>query len=304
MTTVVPTRQETRLAPMVIVALTIVYIVWGSTYLAIELTLATLPPIIMTGMRFLAAGLILMTFLLTRGYHLPTAKQWRNCAIVGGLMLGGCVGGIAIAQQSISSGLAAVGIATVPMWTALLGGAFERKWPNSFEITGIAFGFAGVILLNVHGGIAGESKGAVIIVVAAICWSIGSVLSQHLDLPEGPVAYGGEMLAGGVITAAAGLVVFGEHVSNTAPDADAVWSWIYLVVAGSLLAYTAYMYLLRTVRIALATSYTLVTPIVAVLLGAVVLSEKIDVFTLLAVIAVMVGVGFIFRGRVVKVASS
>lgn len=286
---------------MVIVALGIVYVVWGSTYLAIELTLDTLPPYLMTGMRFIAAGVVLMTFLLIRGYRLPTLKQWRNCAIVGGLMLGGCVGGIAIAQQSISSGLAAVGIATVPVWTALLGGAFDRKWPNSYEVTGIAFGFAGVILLNIHGGIAGESKGAIIIVVAAICWSIGSVLSQHLDLPDGPVAYGGEMLAGGAITALAGVLVFGEGFGTTErSDADAIWAWVYLVVAGSLLAYTAYMYLLKTVRMALATSYTLVTPIVAVLLGAIVLSENIDAFTLLAVIAVMCGVGFIFKGRLVK----
>ncbi len=292
------TKQQSSLTPMVIGALVIVYIVWGSTYLAIDLTLATMPPFIMTGMRFLAAGIILATFLLIRGYKLPTAKQWRNCAIIGTLMQGGCVGGIAIAQQSITSGLASVGIATVPIWTALLAGAFTRRWPNQFETIGIAFGFAGVILLNVEGGISGASKGAIIIVVASLCWSIGSVLSQHVDLPAGPMAYSGEMLAGGLITALFGLAI-GESIT-TMPDAGAIWSWVYLVVAGSLGAYSAYMWLLNNVRTALATSYTLVTPAVAVLLGFWFLNEDINLFTVLAVAAVICGVAFIFKGRAVK----
>ncbi|WP_258904338.1 drug/metabolite exporter YedA [Actinokineospora sp. UTMC 2448] len=291
-------KTQSSLTPTVIAALIIVYIVWGSTYLAIDLTLATMPPFIMTGMRFLAAGIILATFLLIRGYRLPTGKQWLNCAIIGALMQGGCVGSIAIAQQSITSGLAAVGIATVPIWTALLAGAFTRRWPNHFEVVGIAFGFIGVIALNVEGGISGASKGAIIIVVAALCWSIGSVLSQHVELPAGPMAYAGEMLAGGAITALAGLA-FGESFS-TMPDAGAIWSWVYLVVAGSLGAYSAYMYLLKTVRTALATSYTLVTPAIAVLLGWWFLSEDITLLTVLAVAAVICGVGFIFKGRAVK----
>ena len=292
------TKQQSSLTPMVIGALVIVYFVWGSTYLAIDLTLATMPPFLMTGARFLAAGLPLAIFLLIRGYKLPTGRQWLNCAIIGGLMQCGCVGSIAIAQQTITSGLASVGIATVPIWTALVAGAFTRRWPNQFEVVGIAFGFAGVILLNLEGGISGASEGAIIIVAAAVFWSIGSVMSQHVNLPEGPMAYAGEMLAGGAITVVVGLI-FGESFTTT-PDAGAIWAWVYLVVAGSLGAYSAYMYLLRTVRTALATSYTLVTPAVAVLLGWWFLNEDINVLTVLAVAAVICGVAFIFKGRAAK----
>jgi drug/metabolite transporter (DMT)-like permease len=292
------TKQQSSLTPMVVAGLAIVYIVWGSTYLAIDLTLATMPPFLMTGARFLAAGLPLAIFLLMRGYKLPTRRQWLNCAVIGGLMQCGCVGGIAIAQQTITSGLASVGIATVPIWTALLAGAFTRRWPNQYEVIGIACGFVGVILLNLEGGISGASQGAVIIVAASAFWSIGSVMSQHVDLPKGPMAYAGEMLAGGTITVVVGLA-WGESIT-TAPDAGAVWAWVYLVVAGSLGAYSAYMYLLRTVRTALATSYTLVTPAIAVLLGWWLLGEEINVLTVLAVAAVICGVAFIFKGRAAK----
>ena len=291
-------QETTSLSPTVILALAIVYVVWGSTYLAIDLTLATMPPFLMTGMRFLVAGALLTTFLVIRGHRLPTPKQWLNCALIGTLMQGGCVGGIAIAERSISSGLASVGIATVPIWTALMAGLMNRNWPIRSEIIGIGFGFAGVIMLNVEGGITGASQGAIIIVVAALCWSLGSVLSQRLDLPKGPMAFGGEMLTGGAITALAGLAS-GERIVAV-PSSSAILSWLYLVVAGSLGAYTAYMYLLRTVRTSVATSYTLVTPIVAVLLGATFLSEDVSLFTVLAVLTVLCGVGFIFKARAVR----
>jgi drug/metabolite transporter (DMT)-like permease len=295
-------QEKTSLGPKVILALVIVYTVWGSTYLAIDLTLATMPPFLMTGMRFLVAGALLTTFLVIRGDPLPTRRQWLNCALIGALMQGGCVGGIAIAERTITSGLASVGIATVPIWTALLTGLMNRNWPGRSEFIGIGFGFIGVIMLNVEGGLAGASRGAAIIVVAALCWSLGSVLSQRMDLPKGPMAFGGEMLMGGTLTALAGLAS-GERIVAV-PSTSAILSWVYLVVAGSLGAYTAYMYLVRTVRISVATSYTLVTPIVAVLLGAMFQSEKLSLFTVLAVLTVLCGVGFIFKARTVEAAQS
>lgn len=290
--------KTSALTPTVIFCLISVYIVWGSTYLAIDYTLDTMPPLVMTGMRFLAAGIILVTFLLLRGHTLPTGRQWLNCALIGGLMQGGCVGGIAIAQQSISSGLASVGIATVPVWVVLMIGLYTRKWPNKLEILGISFGMVGVILLEIQGGVSGASKGAIIIVVAAISWSLGSVLSQHLKLPKGPMAYAGEMLAGGTLVTIAGFAR-GERFHGM-PDTAAWLGWGYLVLAGSLLAYSAYMYLLSNVRPSLATSYTLVTPGVAVILGAWLLSEDIDVYTVLAVLTVLVAIWFIFKGKEAK----
>ncbi|MFJ7155241.1 drug/metabolite exporter YedA [Streptomyces sp. NPDC101118] len=298
MTAIDTPQTKTGLAPLAIVAVIITYIVWGSTYLAIDYTLATMPPYVMTGTRFLLAGLLLLPFLYLRKHSLPTLKQWVNCAVIGALMQGGCVASIAVAQKSITSGLAAVGIATVPIWTALMAGLYTKKWPNRFEIVGISCGFLGVILINLEGGISGATKGAVIISIAALCWSLGSVMSQHVDIPEGPMAYAAEMLAGGTLVTLVGLIG-GERITET-PDSGAVWSWLYLIVGGSLLAYTAYMYLLKTVRTAIATSYTLVTPVIAVFLGYWLLSEDITPVTAAAVVAVLCGVAFIFKGRSVQ----
>jgi drug/metabolite transporter (DMT)-like permease len=300
--TAIAAQEMSSFNPTVALALAIVYIVWGSTYFAIDLTLATMPPFLMTGTRFLTAGAILTAFLVIRGHALPTAKQWFNCALIGALMQGGCVGGIAIAERTITSGLASVGIATVPIWTTLMAGLMNRTWPIRSEIIGITFGFIGVVMLNIEGGISGASQGATIIVVAALCWSLGSVLSQRLDLPKGPMAFGGEMLMGGTITMLGGLAI-GERVV-TMPSSSAILSLLYLVVAGSLGAYTAYMYLLRTVRTAVATSYTLVTPVVAVGLGAAFLSEKVTLFTVLSVVMVLCGVAFIFKAREIKATKS
>ncbi|WP_406065840.1 drug/metabolite exporter YedA [Streptomyces sp. NBC_01077] len=289
--------QETSstLGPTVVLCLASVYVVWGSTYLAIDYTLDSMPPLLMTGTRFLAGGIILAVFLLSRGHTLPTRRQWLHCALVGGLMQGGCVGGIAIAERTLSSGLASVGIATVPVWTVLMVGVATRRWPNRMEAYGILLGLVGVVLLAVDGGLGGGAKGSVVIVAAAVSWSLGSVLSQHLELPRGPMAYAGEMLAGGTLVSLVGLLA-GERVDRM-PDASALWAWGYLVVFGSLLAYSAYMYLLTAVRTTLATSYTLVTPAVAVLLGAWILSERVSALTVLAVAAVLIAVRFIFRGR-------
>ncbi|MEU3429819.1 drug/metabolite exporter YedA [Streptomyces gardneri] len=290
------TREPTStLTSTVVLCLVSVYVVWGSTYLAIDYTLDTMPPLLMTGTRFLAGGIVLAVFLLARGHVLPTRRQWFHCAVVGGLMQGGCVGGIAIAERYISSGLASVGIATVPVWTVLMAGLATRRWPNRLEVYGIGLGLVGVVLLAVDGGLGGGTKGSVVIIVAAISWSLGSVLSQHLDLPKGPMAYAGEMLAGGTLVTLVGLLA-GESLDRT-PDAAALWAWGYLVVFGSLLAYSAYMYLLTAVRTSIATSYTLVTPAVAVLLGAWILSERVSVLTVLAVAAVLLAVRFIFIGR-------
>ncbi|MFJ9823399.1 drug/metabolite exporter YedA [Streptomyces sp. NPDC101160] len=295
MTTQTQETSSSALTPTVVLCLVSVYVVWGSTYLAIDYTLDTVPPLLMTGTRFLVAGIILAVFLLARGHRLPTRRQWLNCALVGGLMQGGCVGGIAIAERSISSGLASVGIATVPVWTALMAGLATRRWPNRLEVYGIGLGLVGVVLLALDGGLGGGTKGSVVIIAAAISWSLGSVLSQHLDLPQGPTAYAGEMLAGGSLVTAVGLLA-GERVDRV-PDASALWAWGYLVLFGSLVAYSAYMYLLKAVRTSLATSYTLVTPAVAVLLGAWILSERVSALTVLAVAAVLIAVRFIFAGR-------
>ena len=292
------TRRSTVFSPLIIACLVTVYIVWGSTYVAIAYTLETMPPLLMTGTRFLAAGLFLICVLLIRGLTWPTPKQMLNCAIVGGSMLGLGVGGIGVAEQSISSGLASVGIATVPIWAVLLAGLWMQQWPNRWEVVGILLGFVGVFLLNLQNGFGAQGLGAVIIVLAALFWAIGSVLSRFIDLPKGATAYAFEMTLGGAFITVIGLLT-GERFTQL-PSAISFFAWLYLVIGGSLFAYSAYMYLLQNIRTSVATSYALATPVVAILLGVHLLGETLDIFAFAAMASVILGVWFIFKGRDVR----
>ncbi|MGP1395081.1 MAG: drug/metabolite exporter YedA [Inquilinaceae bacterium] len=291
-------KVQSTYTPMVMACLVVVYIVWGSTYLAIDLTLDTMPPLLMTGSRFIIAGTVLIAILAMSkdGLTIPTVRQLLNCTIVGGSMLGLGVGSIGIAEQTISSGLASVGIATVPIWAVLLSGLFLRRWPNRLELLGIVFGFLGIVLLNLQGGFGQQSIGTVIIVAAALFWALGSVLSQFLDLPKGPTAYAFEMLMGGLFISCIAFVM-GEDIADFNPDPTAFYAWMYLIVGGSLFAYSAYMYLLRNVRTSVATSYAFVTPIVAILLGVYFLSETVTAYSFLAMLSVLIGLAFIFKGK-------
>ena len=295
-------KQQMSFSPLIMACLITVYIVWGSTYVAIAFTLETMPPLLMTGARFTVAGMFLIIILAIRGMKWPTGKQIRNCTIVGGSMLGFGVGGISVAQRTISSGLASVGIATVPIWAVLLAGLFLQQWPNKWEIAGISLGFIGIFLLNLQNGFGSNGIGAIIIVLAALFWALGSVLSRFLDLPKGPVAYAFEMTLGGVFITLVGLIL-GERFLQT-PSTVSFLAWFYLVVGGSLFAYSAFMYLLQNVRTSVATSYALVTPVVAILLGVLLLSETLDVYSFLAMACVLLGVWSIFKGRDLKDSNS
>ena len=281
---------------LVIACLVIVYLVWGSTYLAIALVLETMPPLLQTSGRFLAAGVVLIAFLALRGtLVIPTLRQLFNCTLVGGSMLGLGVGGIAIAEQTISSGLASVGIATVPIWAVIFSGLFARQWPNGWEWMGLSLGFAGVILLNLQSGFGATGLGAIIIVLAALFWSLGSVASKLLSLPDGPSAYAFEMLMGGLAIGAIGIAA--NEGFTEFPSTRSLSAWLFLVVGGSLFAYSAYMYLLQTVRTSVATSYAFITPVVAILLGVYFLDETLDVYSFGAMVCVIAGVLCIFKGR-------
>jgi len=281
---------------LVVACLVIVYLVWGSTYLAIALALETMPPLLMTSARFVVAGLIMIAVLGARGaLNMPTKRELFNCTLVGGSMLGLGVGGIGIAELSISSGLASVGIATVPIWAVLFAGMFAKQWPNQWEITGILLGFAGVFLLNLQSGFGSAGWGAIVIVLAALFWALGSVASKMLKLPEGSSAYAFEMLMGGLCIGIIGLFI-GERML-VMPSIRSTSAWLFLVVGGSLFAYSAYMYLLQAVRTSIATSYAFVTPVVAILLGVYFLGETLDLYSFAAMFCVIAGVLCIFKGR-------
>jgi drug/metabolite transporter (DMT)-like permease len=294
MTTAVPalTRQS-RLPAAVLLSLAAVYVIWGSTYFAIRVAVAVWPPLLLVGTRFIVAGLILFVFLRLRGAALPTRRQWLHAAVVGLLLLGGGNGFVTVAEQWVSSSLAAAVVATAPLWVALLSG-LSGQWPARLEWLGIVVGFAGVVLLNLEGEMRANPLGALALVAAPLCWALGSVLSRRLQLPTGAMGTAAEMLTSGVILTAGGLLRGERLAAVTAP---ALGAWLYLVIFGSLVAFSAYMYLIRNVRPALALSYAYVNPVVAVGLGMALGGEALTGVGLAGIGVILVGVIFITLAR-------
>ena len=249
----------------VLTALLTVYIVWGSTYFAIQVALTAMPPLMMIGTRFLVAGAILYIWQKLRGAPNPTLREWRDGGLVGILMLGGGTGLTACAQQYVSSGLTAVFIACSPMILSSLSGLFG-DWPKRREWIGIFSGFIGAMLLASDHGFAAQPAGIFLLLGAILCWDVGSILSlKKLKMAKGGMGFASEMLVGGLFLFIASLI---KGESMTGPmTLQAFAAWSYLVVAGSLLAFTAYMYLLSRVPAGLAASYAYVNPVIAVALG-------------------------------------
>ncbi|MGH8171668.1 MAG: drug/metabolite exporter YedA [Rhodanobacteraceae bacterium] len=279
---------------LVPVALVSLYLVWGSTYLAIRIALESYPPFLMAGVRFLAAGGVLYAFLRWRGMAAPTRAQWGNATITGLLLLGFGNGLVCFAEQSVASGLAAVAVASMPLFAAVFGGLYGQ-WPRRMEWFGLAVGFAGVVLLNLGGGMAGSPIGAIALIVAAMSWAFGSVWSRRRDMPPAAMNTAAQMLAGGAILFV-GALAFGERFP-AAPTTSATLALVYLAVMGSLVGFTAYLYLLNTVRPALATSYAYVNPPVAVLVGAMFAGEIVHSFDLVSMAVILGGVGLIAMAR-------
>jgi drug/metabolite transporter (DMT)-like permease len=275
-------------------ALLTVYVIWGSTYLAIHYALQGFPPFLGAGFRFLIAGTLLYSLLRARGAPNPSRRQVGGAAIVGSLLLVGGNGGVVFAEQSVASGVAALIIATTPMWAVLIARIWGR-WPNWKEWIGLLIGFAGIVFLNVGGGLSATPLGAATVLGAALCWALGSVWSQHLPLPKGAMSSAIEMLAAGIVMPILGLAL--NERLTTAPPAVSLWALGYLVVFGSLVAFSAYGYLLKRVRPALATSYAYANPLVALLLGAALAGEQITGIELVALVFILTGVVLVALGR-------
>jgi drug/metabolite transporter (DMT)-like permease len=260
------TSHSTRWSPLIVACLGATWVIWGSTYLAIRFALVSFPPYLQMGSRFLVAGLGLAAWMRwARRAAWPTPRQWQHALIVGALMLGGGMGSVAIAEQSVGSGLVVVFIAIVPLLIVLVN-LFWRVMPGRLELAGIALGLIGVVMLTRGAGFQGSPQGLLAIVTACSCWSLGSVLSQRrFLLAPGAMGFASEMLAGGVVLMLL-AVVTGERL-DWPPDPLAAWAWVYLVIFGSLLAFNAYMVLLAETSAGLAASYTFVNPIIALLLG-------------------------------------
>lgn len=246
-------------------ALFALYIIWGSTYFAISIGVASWPPFMMAGIRFLSAGVVLMGFLLATGHRLPARKPLINAAIIGVLLLAVGNGMVTVAEhQNVPSGIAAVMVATVPLFTLCFSRFFGIA-TRKLEWLGIAIGLAGIVLLNSGGNLSGNPWGALMILIGSLSWAFGSVYGSRIELPTGMMAGAIEMLAAGVVLMVASLLS-GERLT-TLPSLHGFLAVGYLAVFGSIIAINAYMYLIRNVTPAVATSYAYVNPVVAVLLG-------------------------------------
>lgn len=276
------------LPPLLWLCLAATWVVWGSTYLAIKYALVSFPPFLQMGSRFLFAGVLLAVWMRWRGAPWPTRVQWRNAFVVGALMLGGGMGGTATAEVSIGSGLVVAFIAVIPLLIALLNLVWGVK-PSKLEAAGIALGLVGVLTLTQGSGFRSSPEGLAAICIACVCWSLGSVLSQRsLPLAPGAMGFASEMLCGGVVLL--GLAAVSGESMGWPLQAGAVAAWVYLVVFGSLIAFNAYMVLLAKAPAALASSYTFVNPVIAMLLGVWLAGEVVTRFEWYAVGVVLAGV--------------
>lgn len=271
----------------VALALASVYLVWGSTYLAIRVGLEGYPPFLMGGIRFIAASLVFYAFLRWRGHAAPTRAQWRNAAVMGLFMMLLGNGMVNFAEQSVSSGLAAIAVASMPLWAALFG-VLRKQHPSRGEWLGLAIGFIGVIWLNAGSQLRGSLPGMAALILAPIAWAWGSVWSRGRDLPAPFMSTAAQMLCGGVAMGLLGLGL-GERLTEV-PPLRATLAVGYLAAFGSIIGFSAYVWLLHHVRPALATSYAYVNPPIAVLLGALLLGERFSVHAIGAMAVILAGV--------------
>ena len=296
------TERAPRLG-LVILALGTVYLVWGSTYFGILIAIRTIPPLSMAALRFTVAGGLLYAWAVRRGDRegdRPGLAQWAAAAVVGTALLAAGNGAVTWAEQRIPSGIAALLIASVPLWMSILGRVLLAERLSWLAVVGLAVGFAGLVLLVRPSGTDRLDLTATVVVLGgALAWASGSVWSRRAPLPRRPlVTTGMEMLAGGAVLAVAS-VVGGEpaRIRFAEISVSSVLAVAYLVVFGSLVAFTAYVWLLRNVRTSVVGTYAYVNPVVAVALGAVLGGEPVTGRALLAGAVILAGVALIVTGQ-------
>lgn len=275
-------------------ALATVYVVWGSTYLFIRYAAAAYPPLFFPGFRYAVSGLLMTGWLLLRGHPQPSLRQLRNAALVGMLLLNGGNGFVVFAERKVGSALAAVVFATVPLWTGLFAWLLGHR-ATRLQWLGTVIGFAGVLLLNLSGDFAAAPSAALELLCGALTWSLGTVLAPRLELPKGAMSSAMQMLLAGVFFLA-GSAALGEHWLLAAPP-RAMFAVVYLILFGSLLAFTAYVYLTRAVSPTIVTSYAYVNPVIAVLLGVYLGGEHFGALDVAAMLLVLASVVLIILAR-------
>lgn len=283
-----------------VTAFGIVYVVWGSTYLAIHYAIETIPPLLMAGARFLAAGSVLYFWYAVRGGEAPTARQWRNTVLIGVMLLLGGTGAVVWAELTVPSGTAALLVAVVPLWLVVLdwirpGG--ER--PSTGVVLGVVAGLVGMGVLvgpdSLHGNGPVNIRGAVVLFLGSLSWAAGSLFARHAELPGSGVATSAmEMLAGGVGCAVVGLAMGeGSTLHLATISRESLAGLLYLTLFGSIIAYSAFSWLVQHADPAAVGTYAYVNPIIAVFLGWLIAGERVTPRVVLGAAIIVAAVGII-----------
>jgi len=285
----------------VIASLFSVYLFWGATYLAMKFAIETFPPYIMLTMRFGFAGLIMYIFLRLKKVESPTGKQWKSAAITGVILLFLATGSVSIAQKTVPSNIAATLIAAVPLWIALLQWTvFKQGSPGTWTSLGLILGFIGVAMLVSSSG-SKEGGGAVwgyfMLVFASVSWAFGSLISRVLETPKSPfMAISAQMLMGALFCLIAAVLCgeFSEiNIANL--STRSIIAMLYLIIFGSLVAYSAYIWLLINTSPAIASTYAYINPVIAILLGWILAGESLIFQEIIAVFIILVSVMAIIK---------
>jgi drug/metabolite transporter (DMT)-like permease len=280
---------------MVIISLIAVYLIWGSTYLGSAYALESFPSFMLVAIRLFFGVLILLVVLKVRGVPFPSVRQSVNAMFIGGLMFGGGAGLVATAQGlGVASGLASLAVAAVPIWATIFA-SFLGHRPSKIEVVGLVVGISGVVLLNMENGLQSQPLGAMILLIGPMLWAFGSMMSNRLVMPKGFMGTAFQMIGGFFVLLLLSLVR-GEHFPSE-PSSVSMVAMVYLTLFGTLIGFSAYMYLVRTVRPALATSYAYVNPVIAVMLGIVLRSELITPLGILAMVVIVLGVLLVMIGK-------
>lgn len=285
-----------RFDPRLIASLAAVYVIWGSTYLAMKVAIVDLPPLLMASMRFASAGMVLLLVALRRGVAWPTAREWLSVAPVGALLFVGGNGFIAVAQGTIPSGATAVVAAMMPLWMGVLAVITGEK-PTRREWLSLAIGFVGIVVLMGGPSLVGDPLHITLALLAPAAWALGSTLAKRLSSPATQDVFmlsAMEMITGGIV-----LFLVGALRGESIPHQVGTTSWLalaYLWLAGSLIAFTAYSWLLRNTRPVVATSYAYVNPGLAVLLGALLSGEPLGVTTVIANVLMVIAIWLVLSG--------
>jgi len=301
--------ERTAFAPapaprwLILTAFASVYLLWGSTYLAIRFAIETIPPFLMAGVRFLVAGGILYIWARSRGAPRPERAHWRSAFIIGGLLLVLSNGAVTWAEQTVPSGITSLIVCTVPLWMVMLDWLFFGGGrPTPGVMAGVVLGLFGVLWLigpsELNGG-GVDPAGAAALLAAPVAWGFGSLWSRQAKLPKEPLlAIGMEMVAGGALLLALGLVT-GElsrlHIAEI--SARSYIGLFYLVIFGALIGFTAYLWLLRVATAASVSTHSFVNPVIAVLLGWAVAGEAVTTRTLMASAVIVAAVALITLSR-------